>query len=527
MDPILRWCQSRQDELIGFLGELVQCESPSDSPEAVNRFLELFQDKIRGEATFETVVATGFGKHLLCTFKLPGSNKQGQVLGLGHSDTVWPMGTLASMPFEQRDGRLWGPGVLDMKAGLAFFVFAMRALRELDIPVPHNVVLQINSDEEVGSRTSRELTEASAKKSKAVLVLEPGTGLAGKAKTARKGIGDYRLSVRGVAAHAGVDFEKGASAVVEIAAQIGRIAAFTDVARGVTVNPGVISGGTRSNVIAQEASTHVDIRVPTHGGLRTARSRVPGPARDRSALHAGTARRAQSAADGAIERRRATVRTRAQVRCRVWSRSGRVSNRRRLGRQLHGGVRSPDTRRYRGCRRRGTCPAREHTGGPDRRSCGGSREAGCIHLTAARYCIHMRTQFLSFVAGAALVLSMSFIPTTQAQSSGKVYELRTYHCFDGKLEALKARFRDHTVEIFNRHHMKSVAYWVPQDEPASKNTLIYVLEHPSREEGEKNWKAFQADPDWVKARNASEEGGKIVEKVDRVWMTTVDFSPMK
>jgi glutamate carboxypeptidase len=149
-----------------------------------------------------------------------------------------------------------------MKAGLVFFILAMRALRELEVPVAQRVLLQVNSDEETGSRTSRALTERNAKRSQFVLVLEPGTGLKGKIKTARKGIGDYRLTVRGVAAHSGVDFEKGASAVVELARQIERIAGFTNLARGITVNPGVISGGTRSNVVAAEASAHIDIRIP-------------------------------------------------------------------------------------------------------------------------------------------------------------------------------------------------------------------------------------------------------------------------
>ena len=203
------------------------------------------------------------GTHLLCRFRLPGRTKSGQILALGHGDTVWPLGTLASMPVREADGRLRGPGVLDMKAGLAMFSFAMRALIDFDTPVARNVLLQINSDEETGSHTSRELTEQSALASQAVLVLEPGTGPTGKLKTARKGIGDYRLRVRGVASHAGVDFQSGASAVVELARQIGEIAAFTDLGRGVTVNCGTVSGGTRSNVVAESAETHVDIRVPT------------------------------------------------------------------------------------------------------------------------------------------------------------------------------------------------------------------------------------------------------------------------
>src|SRR5262249_16884130 len=137
----------------------------------------------------------------------------------------------------------------------------MRALRDLDTPVAKNVVLQINADEETGSATSRPLTERTAGKSDVVLVLEPGTGLKGKLKTSRKGTGSFKVAVPGKAAHAGLDFEAGASAIVELAKQIDYISGFTDLRRGVTVNPGVIRGGTRSNVVAAEASADVDIRV--------------------------------------------------------------------------------------------------------------------------------------------------------------------------------------------------------------------------------------------------------------------------
>jgi glutamate carboxypeptidase len=253
MDPVLSWARSNQTKLIRLIREFVECESPSDSPADLKRFMDLL-----AESTSDIATRSG----LTLKFKLPGARKTGQLLALGHADTVWPMGTLKSMPFRNAQGRLWGPGVLDMKAGLAFFLFAMRALRELDITVTHDVVLLVNPDEETGSKGSRAGTEALARKSKAVLVLEPGTGLAGKVKTARKGIGAYTLKVRGVAAHAGVDFENGASAVVELARQIERIAGFTDLKRGITLNPGVISGGTRSNVIAAEASAEIDMRVP-------------------------------------------------------------------------------------------------------------------------------------------------------------------------------------------------------------------------------------------------------------------------
>jgi len=240
---------------------MVQCESPSDDPAAVNRFVDLLGDVAPSFATVKTVPGGRFGRHVIYEFNLFGKQNLGQILALGHSDTVWPVGTLASMPFRQKNGRLWGPGVLDMKAGIAFFIFAMRILRDLEVPVPHKVVMQINSDEEVGSDSSRPLTEKNAKRSKAVLVLEPANGLDGKLKTARKGIGDYTVTVRGKAAHSGLDFEAGASAVLELARQIEKIAAFTDLKRGVTVNPGVISGGTRVNVVAAEAKVEVDLRI--------------------------------------------------------------------------------------------------------------------------------------------------------------------------------------------------------------------------------------------------------------------------
>ncbi len=227
--------------------EMVEIESPSDDADALRRFVDWF-----GAAPVE-------GGHLLRTFGDINADKQ--ILILGHYDTVWPVGTLAKMPFREEHGRLWGPGVLDMKGGIAFALMAIRALEELQLPIPARVLLQLNADEETGSATSRALTEANAKASEAVLVIEPGTGLTGKLKTARKGVGQFRVRVTGRAAHSGVDFENGASAVLELSRQLLKIAEFTDLQSGVTVNPGVISGGTRSNVIAAEAEAAIDIRI--------------------------------------------------------------------------------------------------------------------------------------------------------------------------------------------------------------------------------------------------------------------------
>jgi glutamate carboxypeptidase len=262
MHPLLAFARSKQSEIVALIRELVECESPSDHPPSVDRFVELLRSKLDG-AKIRTFSGGRFGRHLRAEFTLPGPRKRrdGWILALGHSDTVWPLGALAQRPFREKSGRLWGPGVLDMKSGIVFFLFALRALRELDIPVARKVVLQVNSDEEVGSESSRPLTEDAARHSSAVLVLEPGTGLAGKIKTARKGVGAYRVTVHGRASHAGVDFENGASAVLELARQIDRIAGFTNLQRGLTVNPGVIAGGTRSNVVAAEAWAEVDMRI--------------------------------------------------------------------------------------------------------------------------------------------------------------------------------------------------------------------------------------------------------------------------
>jgi glutamate carboxypeptidase len=261
VDSLLSYARARQSEMVALIRQFVECESPSDDPSAVNRFVELVSDTVTPFAKVRTFPGGKFGKHLVCEVELPGRKKSGQVMALGHADTVWPAGTLRTMPFRQADGRLWGPGVLDMKSGIAFFIFAVRALRELEIPVGSKVLLQLNSDEEVGSQSSRALTEKNAARSQAVLVLEPGTGMEGKLKTARKGVGDFTVRVRGKASHAGVDFQAGASAVVELARQIERIAGFTELERGITINLGVIAGGTRSNVVAAEASAEVDIRV--------------------------------------------------------------------------------------------------------------------------------------------------------------------------------------------------------------------------------------------------------------------------
>jgi glutamate carboxypeptidase len=239
------------------LCELVQQESPSEDRQAVNGAMALVEHwgleqgarvKRHRQREFGDVLELRFG---------PSRSKQKPVLLLGHLDTVWPLGTLKKMPWREADGRYWGPGVLDMKAGVVMALAALSVLRELKLARPATLLL--NSDEEVGSPVSRATTERLALESAAVLVLEPAQGLA--YKTARKGVGNYHVEVTGVAAHSGVDFEKGHSAILELAKQIKTICGFTNLERKLTVNCGVIAGGTRSNVVASQAWTAVDVRI--------------------------------------------------------------------------------------------------------------------------------------------------------------------------------------------------------------------------------------------------------------------------
>jgi glutamate carboxypeptidase len=183
------------------------------------------------------------------------------VLLLGHLDTVWPVGTLARMPWRVQDGWAFGPGVLDMKAGVVMALEAMRLVRELDADRP--AVLLLSGDEETGSHHSRGLIEEIAKGCRAAFVLEPAQGPQGAYKTARKGVGQFRLEIAGVPSHSGVDFGAGHSAVRELAWQIERISAMTDLQRGTTLNVGVIGGGTQSNVVAGAAWAEIDLRVKT------------------------------------------------------------------------------------------------------------------------------------------------------------------------------------------------------------------------------------------------------------------------
>jgi glutamate carboxypeptidase len=185
-----------------------------------------------------------------------------QVL-LGHCDTVWPIGTLESMPVSIQDGVMRGPGVYDMKAGLVEMVFALKALYSLDLEPSVQPLVFINSDEELGSRESTRYVRALARLADRALVLEPSLGPSGQLKTARKGVGRFTVTVQGKAAHAGLDPGAGASAILELSHVIQKLFALNDPERGASVNVGMIDGGVRANVIAPESSAVVDVRVRT------------------------------------------------------------------------------------------------------------------------------------------------------------------------------------------------------------------------------------------------------------------------
>jgi glutamate carboxypeptidase len=254
------YCRSQQPQLRRDIETLVSLESPSGVKAAVDRCGEALSSMLTDAgATVTRFPQVDRGDHLRAEF----SGGPRQVLLLGHFDTVWNEGELARMPLREADGRLHGPGVFDMKASIAVAILAVRALLRLqpeeNLP---RVVMLWTTDEEVGSETSRALIEAEARRSDAVLVLEPSLP-GGAAKTWRKGCGEFEVTVRGVAAHAGIDPRKGASAVHELAHQIVALEALRDLERGVSVNVGVIAGGTRGNVVAEEARAIVDVRVPT------------------------------------------------------------------------------------------------------------------------------------------------------------------------------------------------------------------------------------------------------------------------
>lgn len=256
---ILSYLRSCQDEMIEVLGKFTDTDSPSTDKPYMDRFAELVADEWKSLRANVTILPQEkYGNHVKAEW---GSGSQ-SILVLCHMDTVWDAGETKKRPFRVQGGKAYGPGAYDMKAGIVQGLFAVRALVNMGLTPDKRIVVLHNSDEEIGSPSSRPIIEEEAKKAAAVLVLEP-SARGGALKTWRKGVGDFTVSIKGRASHAGADYEKGISAITEAAHQILRLHTLTDLEEGTTVNVGVIKAGTRSNVVAEEAVLDVDIRVKT------------------------------------------------------------------------------------------------------------------------------------------------------------------------------------------------------------------------------------------------------------------------
>jgi len=265
---LLRELQRAQPRMVRLLGEFVRAESPSDSKPALDRLARrLGREWHRRGARVSVVRERKAGNHIRASVR-PSRRATGRILVLGHYDTVYPEGTLARMPFRIARGRACGPGTFDMKSGLVIALEAARALSRLRVPLSKEIVFLITSDEETGSATSRRIIEREARRSDCTLVLEPAAGTRGRLKTARKGVGEIEVRVVGRAAHAGLEPEKGVNAVHELARTIARIMSLNQPRRGILVSVGVAAGGTRTNVIPEEARALVDVRVATSQAAR-------------------------------------------------------------------------------------------------------------------------------------------------------------------------------------------------------------------------------------------------------------------
>ncbi len=265
---LLSWMQEHRHEQVQFIERLVRMESPTDVPASQQPVLQLLAESLSALGyCVRKIPGRTSGGHLFARPARRDKNKLLQLL-LGHCDTVWSLGTLEDMPVRIEDGILYGPGVYDMKTGLAQMLFAIRAMQELSLELPLTPVIFINSDEETGSHESSRYIHRLARLANRSLVMEPSLGPIGRLKTARKGVGRFTITAKGKAAHAGLNPEAGASAILELSHVIQTLFALNDVEKGITINVGMIDGGLRANVVAPVSSAVTDVRVLTHDDAR-------------------------------------------------------------------------------------------------------------------------------------------------------------------------------------------------------------------------------------------------------------------
>jgi glutamate carboxypeptidase len=269
MLPLVEWLRPREAAMARLLGQFVRAESPSFDKAAVDRFGRIVAAQWRRRGARVTLLRQRErGDHLRVEWNPRGNQSRGQILVLGHLDTVYGLGALARMPFRLAQGRAYGPGAFDMKGGLVIALSAVDALIGTGRAPQKRIVFLWTSDEEIGSGTSRAAIEREARRSDAVLVLEPALGLDGRVKTGRKGVGEIEIVATGRAAHAGLNPEDGINAIQEIALQIARFSRWNQPSCGITVNAGVIEGGTRTNVIPYSAQVVVDVRAARAADMR-------------------------------------------------------------------------------------------------------------------------------------------------------------------------------------------------------------------------------------------------------------------
>jgi glutamate carboxypeptidase len=274
-EELARHLRPRTHDMLVELRDLVISESPSLEKAPADRCCDLLAGKWRKRgADVERLAQKHCGDHLRVTWQPAGTRARGQLMVLGHYDTVYASGTLAKMPFRAKGGKVCGPGTFDMKGGLVQALFAFDALQAVRVPLRKRIVFVWNSDEEIGSDSSRKLIESEARRSDAVFVLEPSLGPRGLLKTARKGVGEAEIIVHGRASHAGLAPEQGINAVHELAQQITRIEKWNDLRRGISINADIVEGGTRSNVIAEHARAVLDLRALRISDMRSVEKRL-------------------------------------------------------------------------------------------------------------------------------------------------------------------------------------------------------------------------------------------------------------
>lgn len=274
-DAVRAYLHARREAMVELLQRLALAESPSDVPAATGRALALLAAELDGcgLATRHLPGATSGG--MLYAEPATADDRPAQLL-VGHLDTVWPVGTVRTMPVRVEGGTVRGPGVFDMKGGLVQLVYALRAVHDLGLALPARPLVLVNTDEEVGSADSTPVLRRLAQHAARAFVLEPAYGRDGRLKTARKAVGSFTVTIRGRPAHAGLNPGEGASAILELAHQIQRLFALNDPARGVTVNVGTIDGGLRPNVVAPEVRACVDVRAPTRADAEAVEAAIRG-----------------------------------------------------------------------------------------------------------------------------------------------------------------------------------------------------------------------------------------------------------